>query len=336
MKKNLIFKITIIIDFLLLIALFFIYGPINYYRDLWVTTAMSTQDHKYLANILYSKKTINKIMDNNYVEEITENTNADEINITDEEVTTYSSIYEKQVLSRNADDKYKIINISGTNSLGTAYQGYIVAIYDPSRVSLATTEYLGTFGQRLTTLVENNDAIIGINASGFDDPNESGNGGSPLGVVIKDGQIIWNKDNGKVISGFNYDNVLVITNESAEEAIASGMKDAMQFGPALIVNGTSATIRGNGGLGIHPRTVLAQRKDGIVLFMVVDGRQPGYSIGIDINEMIRVLENYGAYNAVNMDGGASSTLVVNGNLYNKPCARSEYGDRYLPNAWILK
>ena len=59
------------------------------------------------------------------------------------------------------------------------------------------------------------------------------------------------------------------------------MRDAVQFGPFLIVNGTRAKTSGNGGWGINPRTVLAQRKDGIVLFLVIDGRRltmPGASI----------------------------------------------------------
>lgn len=336
-KINVIFYVLVSIDVIAVIGLFLIYGPINYFRDLWVTTAMSTQSHHYLANIFYSQKTIDKIMSNNYVEEVDENTNTDEIEIIDKTPITYETIYEEQILKKDINnDDYKIINISGTNSLGTSYKGYVVAIYDPSRVELAITNKLGIIGQKLTSMAKDNNALVGINASGFEDQNEEGMGGKPQGVVIKDGKIIWNEKRNDVISGFNYDNVLVLTNKSADEAIKDGMKDAMQFGPALIVNGKAATVKGNGGWGIHPRTVLAQRKDGIVLFVVVDGRQPGYSVGIDIKEMMKVLENYGAYNAVNMDGGASSTLVIDGKLYNKPCGRSETHDRWLPNGWILK
>ena len=54
------------------------------------------------------------------------------------------------------------------------------------------------------------------------------------------------------------------------DAIKAGMEDAVEFGPFLIVNGNAAEIKGNGGWGIAPRTVLAQRKDGIVLFVVID------------------------------------------------------------------
>ena len=103
-----------------------------------------------------------------------------------------------------------------------------------------------------------------------------------------------------------------------------------------MVNGKAAEIKGNGGWGIAPRTILAQRKDGIVLFIVIDGRQPGYSLGIDMNEAIRILKRYKVHNAVNMDGGASSSLVVNGETYSKPCGYSATGERLVPNGWILK
>ena len=52
--------------------------------------------------------------------------------------------------------------------------------------------------------------------------------------------------------------------------------------------------------------------------------------------MIVLLEKYGAYNAANLDGGGSSTLVVKGELINSPRGYGYSGQRYLPNAWIVK
>ena len=52
-------------------------------------------------------------------------------------------------------------------------------------------------------------------------------------------------------------------------------------------------------------------------------------------DLCDVLERYGAYNAANLDGGASSTMSVNGKLYNKPSAGGEYGGRTVSNAWII-
>ena len=115
-----------------------------------------------------------------------------------------------------------------------------------------------------------------------------------------------------------------------EEAISKGMRDAVEFGPYLIVNGKPAEVKGNGGWGIAPRTAIAQRKDGIVLLLVVDGRSSS-SIGVDMQELINIFTRYNAYNAANLDGGGSSILYENGKIINNVSTL-----RYLPTAWIVK
>jgi exopolysaccharide biosynthesis protein len=128
----------------------------------------------------------------------------------------------------------------------------------------------------------------------------------------------------------------MLTADSAESAIKKGMKDAVTFGPFLIINGKSAQVKGNGGWGVANRTAIAQRKDGIVLFLVIDGRGADGSNGISILDMIKLFERYGAYNAANLDGGGSSTLVIEDKLINNPRGYGYSGARYLPNAWVLK
>lgn len=128
---------------------------------------------------------------------------------------------------------------------------------------------------------------------------------------------------------------MYLTNDAPDVAIKDGMEDAVEFGPFLIVNGKVATIKGDGGWGRAPRTVIAQRKDGVVLFLSIEGRLPGYSLGATMNDIIEVLLRYKAYNAANLDGGASTTMAVNGKLYNRPSAGKEYGGRTVSNAWIV-
>ena len=332
MKKSVI--IFIILDFLAFSFLFLTYGPISYFRNLLITTAMTTKSHHYLAYTLYSKSTIEKVLSNNYIEEDSNNSDTD---IEFEEKTTYDSIYEEKILKRDKNALYKIIPLEGSG-----YKGNMVVIYDSKRISLVSSKYLGTRGQTLTTLSKENNAIIGMNASGFEDLGGVGSGGAPTGQVIQNGKLVYSggsTGHGGGLAGFNKDGVLVLTRESAYTAIKNGMVDAVEFGPFLMINGNASNIVGNGGWGIAPRTVLAQRKDGIVLFIVIDGRQPGYSVGTGMSELIKILTNYGAYNAVNLDGGASSTLTVEGKLYNKPCginADGSLGERNLPNAWIVK
>lgn len=325
----------IVVDLLILIGFFLSYGPISYFRNMLVTTSMTTMTHKYLARTLYTEKMIQEILKNNTIEESGDNTNSNDIVIGgSDEVDHYDSIYEEEILKREKNQEYKIVPLSGSG-----YKGYMAVIYDPTRISLALAPQLGTKGSFLKNIAKDSNAKLAINASGFLDPNEYGNGGAATGRIIKDGKLVWDGDGtGKSggLSGFNKDHVLVLTRDTTEKAIADGMVDAVEFGPFLIVNGKAAEVKGNGGWGIAPRTILAQRKDGIVLFIIIDGRQPGYSLGVDMSETMKILKRYNAHNAVNMDGGASSSLVVNGETYSKPCGYSATGERMVPNGWIYK
>ncbi len=337
MKKKRFSKINImflILDFLALIVIFVAYGPFSFFRDFLVTTAMGSMSHHYFARTIYSDKMIAETLSHNYVAEVDANTDAGDIVFNSDDDGNYESIYEEQILKRDPDnDLYKIVEINENGS-----KGYMVVIYDPSRISLVNARRLEVGGQKLSVMATENEALIAMNASGL--YNIGGNAIRATGTVIKDGKIFSRGGStgfgGGGLIGFNYDNVLVLTKESAMEAIEHGMRDAVEFGPFLIVNGEASTIVGNGGYGIAPRTAIAQRKDGIVLFLVIDGRQAGYSIGASMNDLITILKRYKAHNAANLDGGGSSVLAVNGKVINKPAGYTYTGERYLVNAWILK
>lgn len=335
MKKKKAIILFGLLDILALIFLFFTYGPISYFRDLWITTSMTTMNHRYLARVLYSEKTIHQVLSENYLKEVEENTDTSQIKLGEiVETEHYESIYEEQVLKKEGNDLYKLVPISGNG-----YKGYMVVVYDPSRISLATAEYLGSNGELLTNMSKRLSFAVGINAGGFADAGGVGSGGIPTGTVIQNGEVIYRGPEtgwtGGLI-GFTDDNVLMLTKDSPEVAIENGMRDAVEFGPFLIVNGKRAIARGNGGWGISSRTVIAQRQDGIVLFFVIDGRQPGYSIGINMVDLTNLLVRYKVYNAANLDGGASTDLVINQKLINKPCGIGGNGERRIPNAWIVK
>ena len=161
-------------------------------------------------------------------------------------------------------------------------------------------------------MAKDNDALLAINGGGFDDPNFNSNGANPLGITISDGKVVTNKKyNGSGgLIGFTEDNKLVIGKMTVKQAQEMKVRDAVTFGPFLIVNGKSSEVLGNGGWGTAPRTAIGQRKDGIVLFLVIDGRTVTKP-GADMNDLIEIMENYGAYNAANLDGGTSSVLVKN-------------------------
>ena len=321
---------TIIISLFLIGVLsvaFLLYGPYSGFRDWIITVGMTSMTHQWIPKMFYSDKTIEKVMANNRVDEIKEDTNTNEIK--KEEVIVpekqYKDEYEKQILAPNLDkDKYdiykddkdyRIINIKGKG-----YTGYLAVVYDASKIRTLVTSRLGVTGQYLTTMAKNNKAKLAINGGKFYDPKYSSNGATPRGVTYVSGKCVTSytyRSTGGII-GFNKDDVLVLsatcTRANAERL---NIRDCVTCGPFLIVNGKTSKVVGNGGWGIAPRTAIGQRKDGVVLWLVIDGRQIGRQ-GADMDDLIEVMQRYGAENAANLDGGTSSVMAVDGELINDP------------------
>ena len=314
---------------------FVFYGPWDGFRNFWITSAMTTMNHQYLATWFYSDKTIQKVLASNSVEEVDEATNPDLVQLrhyTDK--TIYKNEYDKEVLTRDeGNDLYKVIEIKGAS-----YQGYLVVLYDPSKISIATTAYLGVRGQDILTVSKRENAIIAMNAGGFYDPDWNSNGALPHGPVISNGKVVSDYEDARMGGGFicfTKENKLVLSKMSKEEALNIGCRDAVEFGPYLIVNGKSSFINGNGGWGIAPRSAIGQRKDGIVLMLVINGRIPT-SIGASMRDLTEVMERYGAYNASNLDGGSSTELVIKNEIINTPVAGGRYGLRDMSTFWVVK
>jgi hypothetical protein len=83
----------------------------------------------------------------------------------------------------------------------------------------------------------------------------------------------------------------------------------------------------------NPRTAAGIRGDGTVLLVTVDGNQPGYSIGTSIRETARLMEYFGSQEAINLDGGGSTTMVVGGELQGRPSDAT--GERPIGDALVL-
>ncbi len=84
----------------------------------------------------------------------------------------------------------------------------------------------------------------------------------------------------------------------------------------------------------HPRSAIASLADGRVLLVVVDGRQPELSVGMSLDELARVLIELGAVDAINLDGGGSTTMVVKGKLLNHPSDPT--GERPVSDAIVIR
>jgi hypothetical protein len=70
--------------------------------------------------------------------------------------------------------------------------------------------------------------------------------------------------------------------------------------------------------GRSPRTLVGVRSDGRLLIVVIDGRRRGWSVGTTFTESARVMRSLGARDAMDLDDGGSSAMVVNGRVVNRP------------------
>lgn len=313
-------------------VLFLMYGPYNGFREWYITTAMTTMNHQYLATWFYSDYTINDVMSRNKMVEIDAITDPTLITTTASTAnytypTNYANEYEKAILEKDPNHpEYKIIPIKGKT-----YTGYMAIVYDPSSIQTLVTNKLKKEGQYLTDMANDAGATVAINggvftgiASSSEELNAQelaygGSGGSPMGITIQNGEVISNTAYTGVggLIGFTEDNTLVLGKMTLKKAQQLKIRDALTCGPFLIINGKSSTVVGNGGWGTAPRTAIGQRKDGIVLMLTLDGRRATMP-GATMSDLLEIMKNYGAYNASALDGGTSTAMVENGNLVNDP------------------
>ena len=215
---------------------------------------------------------------------------------------------------------------------GNGYKGKVMLIDDPSRVFVGRTIYAAE-GTRIRKMASYYGAIAGINGSGFPDPDGTGDGHMPMGTAASQG-IIWGQYAnffGSVV--MTKSDKLVVGNISIWKNYA--IRDGIQFGPILIADGEKR-VKGSAGYGIQPRTAIGQRDDGVIVMLVIDGRDPARSLGCTVGECAEILERYGCVNAACCDGGSSSVMEYDGAVINKNCSKNpEYGRR-LPNAWLVR
>jgi exopolysaccharide biosynthesis protein len=110
-------------------------------------------------------------------------------------------------------------------------------------------------------------------------------------------------------------------------------------GPQLVGNGKSTTASETAGYATdfyqqrHPRTAIGWRKDGTLILVTVDGRQPQRSVGMTIEELAGLMLELGCVEALNMDGGGSTTMVVKDRVVNSPS--DLLGERAVSDALLV-
>ena len=301
------------------------HGPSESAKELFATTILETGQLKFLANVFLSKEELQEIVDKNSLQDMDAEVDTDLINT---EVNK-----EKELI--------EIKKVSGNN-----FEGTMMIVNDPSKISLATTYPWSEYGKELGVLVDDAGAIAGVNGGIY---YSSGNkGGRPYGVTVSNGEVqdISLGLSGLYLIGFDENNLLRIINlEGMNKAAVEQMlkeekiRDAISFQEEssdknnhfvkLIINGEKRELNGMGS-GANPRTAIGQRKDGSVLILVTDGRGKNGHLGATASDLIEIMAEYGAVNAANLDGGSSSSMY-----YNKEYLMTSVTFYYSNSSWRL-
>ncbi len=238
---------------------------------------------------------------------------------------------------------------------GATYTAHVMLIRDPSAVymGISTEKFSPSIpGKRLNEAIVEEGAIAAINAGAFFDngTGASSVGSYPLGLVVSNSKTVWTREkqpDAEGFAGFNQDNILVVAKKNPTQAQAEewGIRDGCCFGPVLIMNGEVNLEAYNNNSGLNPRTAIGQTADGTVIFVCIDGRQPG-SLGGTYADIIDIMSEFGAVNACNMDGGSSSVMMYK-DTYGLFGDAGEYRminnysllqeePRRMPNYWMVR
>ncbi|MBQ7954341.1 MAG: phosphodiester glycosidase family protein [Lachnospiraceae bacterium] len=296
------------------------HGPSQAARDLFVSTILETGQMKFLASWYFSEEEILAITGRNGMENSTQVVNPDLI---------ITPTPDKEI---DGETDFDINGIEIVEISGRSFFGKLMIINDPSRIKLTTIypwseDPDGKKGQTLEQLVTDGGYLGGVNGGEYE---SSGNwGGKPKGLVVCDGEIQFNHpQRGDVMIGFNEDDVLLVMDigslsvKKIEEMVKEyKIRDAVSFKDIddgddnhftkLIINGEAREISGNGS-GANPRTAIGQKADGTVLILVTDGRGASGHLGATARDLISIMQEYGAVNAANLDGGSSSAMYYDG------------------------
>jgi exopolysaccharide biosynthesis protein len=84
----------------------------------------------------------------------------------------------------------------------------------------------------------------------------------------------------------------------------------------------------------HPRTAMGYTDNGELIILVVQGRFPGLAEGVTLGQEAQILKELGCFEALNLDGGGSSCLLINGKETITPCDKT--GQRPVPAVFLVR
>lgn len=194
---------------------------------------------------------------------------------------------------------------------------YVAEVYvrsmDQLSAAFADADHLGRVAAT-SEIVNGQDAIFGVNGDYFNQQS--------WGVVIRNGELY--KDQPRRDIMVFYDNGMMETYHpdeiTTQQLLDDGARHVYSFGPLLMENGYPIPDFSNiSALWIrHPRCGIGYIEPYHYIFIVVDGRRQGYSIGMTLDEFAAEFYKYGCTSAYNLDGGGTATMIFMGELVNRP------------------
>jgi exopolysaccharide biosynthesis protein len=208
---------------------------------------------------------------------------------------------------------------------------YVADVTLSDATALRSAFAQNSFGTNITEdtsdIAEDNGAVFAVNGDyyGFRDD----------GIVVRNG-VAYRDEGAREGLAFYRDGTVAVYDEtttSADELVAAGVWNTLSFGPAILEGGEVVdgiedvevdTNVGNHSIqGDQPRTAVGVVDADHLVFVVVDGRSPGYSEGVTLTELAGIMQGLGATTAYNLDGGGSSTMYFDGEVVNDPLGKGD-------------
>ena len=222
-----------------------------------------------------------------------------------------------------------VVTGSGDDTVTAYVADVVLGEASDLRSAFANDQFGANIIEYTSTIAEENDAVFAINGDyyGFRDD----------GIVIRNG-VVYRDEGAREGLVFYADGTVAVYDEtttSADELLAAGAWNTLSFGPAIVEDGAVVdgietqevdTNFGNHSIqGEQPRTIVGVIDENHLVFVVIDGRDVGYSRGMTLTEAAEMLIQLGATTAYNLDGGGSSTMYFDGDVVNQPSNGGERG-----------
>lgn len=207
------------------------------------------------------------------------------------------------------------ISISIDKVQGDGITYYVADIYLKDLKYFKTAFAKGKYGKGLhdgtDEIAAENNAILAINGDYY---------GNNAGPVVRNG-VLYREEKYKDVLVMNYDGsmqTLTAAELDMDKIKEEGVYQIWTFGPMLLKDGQPMTTFNSNLMRENPRTAVGYFEPGHYCFVLVDGRQPGYSNGMTLQQLSELFYNLGCSAAYNLDGGQSSEMVFFNEFVNQP------------------